>query len=575
MIDRKAPPFELSDEDIRWVDETVASMDVAEKVGQLFVLVVMDPDPRVTIERIEQAGIRPGGFMTRPFLAKEVQNLHRTLQAEARIPLLLAANLERGGDGVALDGTSFATQFGVAATDDEEQARRLGLVAGREGAAVGCNWAFAPVVDVDTNPANPITNTRTYGSDPERVLRLARACMQGIHEAGLAVSIKHWPGDGVDGRDQHLVSSVNTLSVSDWEETFGRIYRGMIEAGADTVMAAHILLPAYSRLLRPGIADSEILPASLAPEITVELLRGRLGFNGVVSTDATVMTGMTAAMPRSRAVPQSIMAGNDIFLFTGNLAQDYRFMLEGVESGALTTERLDEAVTAILSLKASLGLHRKQAAGTLVPDEAALAVVGSDEHQAWARECADRAVTLVRDTQELLPISPSKHRKVLLYVLGDKGGYMDEGGGVAGHFVERLTLAGFEVDNFDYDAVEGPESWARLMDPLGQVEGYDLVLYLASIKTASNQTTVRINWGNPMGFDGPRTVEDIPTLFVSIDNPYHLQDVPMVKTFINGYTSSEHVVDAVVERLLGNAEFTGISPADPTCGLWDAARFGH
>jgi beta-N-acetylhexosaminidase len=110
------------------------------------------------------------------------------------------------------------------------------------------------------------------------------------------------------------------------------------------------------------------------------------------------------------------------------------------------------------------------------------------------------------------------------------------------------------------------------MDPLAQIVGYDMVVYLASIKTASNQTTVRINWGNPMGFDVPRLVEEIPTLFVSVDNPYHLQDVPMVKTFINGYTSSVPVIDAVVERLLGRAEFTGISPADPYCGLWDAAR---
>jgi beta-N-acetylhexosaminidase len=572
MIDPKAPPFSLSDEDLDWVNRTLASMDVAAKVGQLFVLVAMDPDPQVTLDAIAGAGIEPAGFMTRPFAAKDVQHLHRSLQERASVPLLLAANLERGGDGVALDGTNFASQYGVAATDDEEHAYRLGLVAGREGAAVGCNWAFAPVVDLDLNPANPITNTRTYGSDPERVLRMAKAHMRGMHEAGLAVSVKHWPGDGVDGRDQHLVSSVNTLSVERWDATFGKVYQGMIEAGADTVMAAHILLPAYSQELRPGIADADIMPASLAPEITIDLLRDRLGFNGLVSTDATVMTGMTSVMPRARAVPYSIMAGNDIFLFTGNLAQDYRFMLDGVQSGVLTTERLDQAVTTVLALKASLGLHHRQAEGTLVPDESALAVVGCDQHQRWARECADRAVTLIRDAQGLLPISPEQHRRILLYVLGDVGGYMDEGGGVAGHFVARLTHAGFDVENFDYEAVQGPESWARLMDPLGQTAGYDLVVYLASVKTASNQTTVRINWANPMGFDCPRTVEDIPTLFVSIDNPYHLQDVPMVKTFVNGYTSSGHVIDAVVERLLGHAGFTGISPADPYCGLWDAAR---
>jgi len=571
VINPKAAPFNLCDDDVVWVERTLSGMDVAAKVGQLFVLVITDADPETNLLAIKKAGIAPGGFMTRPFTAKEVQGLHRTLQANAQIPLLLAANLERGGDGVALDGTVFATQFGVAATDDEQFAYQLGLVAGREAAAVGCNWAFAPVVDIDLNPANPITNTRTYGSDPHRVLRMARAYMKGVHEVGLAVSVKHYPGDGVDGRDQHLVTSVNSLSVEEWDASFGMVYRAMIDAGADTVMAGHIMQPAYSRLLRPGIADSAIMPATLAPELLNDLLRDRLGFNGLVSTDASVMAGMTAVMPRAKAVPAAIMAGNDIFLFAANLAQDYAFMLDGAASGALTEERLDEAVTAILSLKASLGLHRNQEEGTLVPDESALSVVGSDEHREWARACADQAVTLVRDKQELLPLSPERHRRVLLYVLGDRGGYMDEGGGVAPHFVARLRDAGFQVDNFDYGAL-GEEAWAELMDPLAQIDGYDLVLYLASLKTASNQTTVRINWGNPMGFDVPRTVEDIPTLFVSIDNPYHLQDVPMVKTFVNAYTSTESVVDAVVDKLLGRSRFTGISPADPYCGLWDAAR---
>jgi beta-N-acetylhexosaminidase len=572
VIDPKAAPFELSDGDLAWVRSTLAGMDVPAKVGQLFVLVVIDSDPEVTLRSIAEVGIAPGGFMSRPLAAKEVQHLYRRLQGSSTIPLLLAANLERGGDGIALDGTVFATQYGVAATDDERFAYELGLVAGREGAAVGCNWAFAPVVDIDMNPANPITNTRTYGSDPDRVLRMARAFMKGVHESGLAVSIKHWPGDGVDGRDQHLVTSVNTLSAEDWDATFGKVYRGMIDAGADTVMAGHIMQPAYSRLLRPGIADGDIMPASLAPELLNDLLRERLGFNGLVTTDATVMAGMTTVMARADAVPATIMAGNDIFLFAANLAQDYQFMLDGVESGALTMERLDEAVTTILCLKASLGLHRESVAGTPAPAESGLAVVGCEEHRAMARECADRAVTLVRDAQGLLPLSPERHRRVLLYVLGDRGGYMDEGGGVAPHFVARLTDAGFAVDNFDYEGV-GPDGWAKLMDPLAQIDGYDIVIYLASVKTASNQTTVRLHWGQPMGFDCPRTVEDVPTLFVSIDNPYHLQDVPMVKTFVNGYTSAEHVLDAVVDRLLGRSEFTGIRPADPNCGLWDAARW--
>ena len=573
MIDPTLPPFSLDAEALTWVTDTLAGLSVEQKVGQLFTLAVRDPDPESTLGAIRAVGIEPGGMMARPMPKAEAQQLNRALQDASAVPLLLAANLERGGDGLAVEGTALGTQYAVAATDDDTHAYRLGLVAGREGAALGCTWAFAPVVDLDLNPANPITNTRTYGSDPERVLRMALAYMRGIHEAGLAVSVKHWPGDGVDARDQHISTSVNSLSIDEWEAGYGTVYRGMIEAGADTVMAAHIMHPQWSRALRPGIEDAEILPASLAPELTTDLLRGRLGFNGLVTTDATVMTGMTAVMPRSQAVPASIMAGCDVFLFTGNLAQDFGFMLDGVRSGALTADRLDEAVTAVLAFKASLGLHRKQADGSLVPGPEALDVVGCAEHQQWAKECAEAAVTLVKDREGVLPLTPDRHRRVLLYVLGDTGGYGDwEGGGCSGRFVDRLTEAGFEVDRFDYESGTGFEHYEELMDVLGVVEGYDLVLYLASLKTASNQTVVRITWGIPFGFDSPRAVEDVPTVFVSIDNPYHLIDVPMVKTFVNAYTSTTVTVDAVVDRLLGRAPFTGISPADPFCGLWDASR---
>jgi len=389
------------------------------------------------------------------------------------------------------------------------------------------------------------------------------------------VSIKHWPGDGVDGRDQHLVTSVNSLSVDEWNASFGTVYQGMIDAGAATVMAAHIMQPAWSRALRPGIADDAIMPASLAPELNLDLLRGRLGFNGLIVSDATSMTGMTAAMPRWQAVPRCIAAGCDVFLFTVNNQQDFEFMLAGLDHGLLTPERLDEAVTRILALKASLGLHKQQAAGTLVPGPEALEVLNCAEHRAWAQACADKAVTLVKDTQGLLPISPERHRRVLLYVLGDTGGYMEagSGGGASGRFADLLTANGFEVTRFEYPK-PGPDMWANrsLVSPLETLAQYDLVIYFASLKTASNQTTVRIHWAMMMGADAPKFVCDIPTLFVSVDNPYHLQDVPMVKTFVNGYTSNEYVVAATVERLLGRAPFTGVNPVDPFCGLWDARR---
>jgi len=564
-IDLAAKPFCLSPEDIAWVRTTHAGMTLEDKIGQLFCLVVREDEDEHSLDRVMET-VRPGGFMLRPRPGADVQRLHRHLQARSAIPLLLAANLEQGGSGIANDGTHFASPLGVAASADEEQAYRLGLVCGREGRAVGCNWAFAPVADIDYNWNNPITNVRTFGSDPIRVGRLVRAYLRGLHEQGLAASVKHWPGDGVDGRDQHLLTSVNTQSVEEWDRTFGAIYRDVIEQGAATIMAAHIMLPAYSRKFSPGIKDEDILPATLSADINRRLLREQLGFNGVIVSDATNMVGMTQSMPRRLAVPTAIAAGCDIFLFTVDLQEDLGSMRDGVREGIISEARLDEAVLRILALKASLGLHRRQPAGDLVPPPSALAVLRCAEHERWARECASRAVTLVKDTQRLLPLRPERHRRILLHVLGDRGGYLDNGGGNAVRFAALLEQAGFAVTLFD---CASPEN-ASLKSTAAMGAKYDVILYFASLKTASNQTVVRLNWGLRLAFDAPRYITEIPTLFVSIDNPYHLQDVPRVKTFINGYTSNTYVVEAIIDKLLGRSPFTGTSPVDPFCGYWDA-----
>jgi beta-N-acetylhexosaminidase len=568
-IKLKTKPFYLSDDDIKWVQETLAGMDLNTKIGQLFCPIAPTDDLDAINKMIDL--IKPGGLMYRPFPGEIVQKNHRYLQDKSEVPLLLSANLEKGGVGIALDGTNFGTQMQVAAVDDEDMAYKLGLVSGREGRAVGCNWTFSPVIDIDYNYHNPITNTRTYGSDPDRVLRMAKAYMKGIHESGLAVSIKHWPGDGVDGRDQHLLISVNTQSVDEWDRSFGKVYKGMIDAGAQTVMAAHIMLPAYSRKLVPGIKDEEIMPSTLAPEITIHLLREQLGFNGLVVTDATQMAGFTIPMSRETAVPTSIASGCDIFLFNLNIEEDLEYMKRGFENGLLTEERLDEAVTRILALKASLGLHKQKEEGTLVPDENALEILNCEEHKAWAANCADKAITLVKDTQNLLPLSVEKHRRILIYVLGDTGGYMDQGEESSIGFIKRMEDQGFLVTKFDYGQLDGPDVLRHMNQSVEELkDSYDLVLYYSSLKTASNQTVVRITWAQPFGVDVPRFVNDIPTLFVSVDNPYHLQDVPRVKTFVNGYTSNEFVVEALVDKLLGKSPFKGKNPVDPFCGYWDA-----
>lgn len=563
MVDLKARPFYLNDEDIAWVQKTLAEMNTEEKAGQLF-CVLLKNDSQETMDYVFRL-MNPGGFMYRIMPTKNAVNASREVVRRSKIYPLIAANLEKGGNGIVEEGTLVGSPLEIAATDDVAMVEKMAKVCGREAGAVGANWAFAPIIDIDTNFRNPITNTRTFGSDPDRVARMGAAYVRTIQKMGVAAAIKHFPGDGQDERDQHLVTSINDLDCDTWDKTYGKAYKAGIEAGALTVMAGHIMQPAWERAIHPEIKDDELMPGTLSRELLQGLLRERLGFNGVISTDATTMAGFMLAMGRERAVPESIARGCDMFLFARNLEEDYQFMLKGIRDGIITPQRLDEAVTRILALKAALGLHRK----TLnISEEEAEKVVGCPEHRQWAAEVADKGITLVKEEKGVLPITPEKYKRILLYRIEPMGeGYsIYKVSPVIEQLKQKLIAEGFEVDEF----VPQPYGEGFTTKYKDMVSGYDLMLYVANLATKSNQTVVRIEWKQPMGADCGLYINDVPTVFVSLENPYHLLDFPRVRTYINCYSGNEAVVSALIEKLTGRSEFKGKNPVDPFCGKWDA-----
>lgn len=578
MIDLKAKPFFLDEEAIRWVSDTLSAMTLAEKAGQVFCPMGFSADPGLLHHLVNDIGV--GGMMYRPGQAAEIQDTHRVIQSMAKIPLLLAANTEHGGDGLAFEGTSFGQPMAVAATGDPENAYRMGCTACAEGAALGLNWSFAPIVDINYDFHNPITNVRTFGSDPDRVIACGSAYMRGAKENGVAVSIKHFPGDGVDERDQHILTSVNSLSREAWDASFGKVYASLIEQGTETVMVGHIALPAYAS------EEEKYLPASLSKSIMTGLLREKLGFNGLISTDATPMVGFTAAMPREKAIPTAIAAGADMILFNKDLEEDTRFLLTGLQNGLLTEQRLDEAVTRILATKAALRLHEKQKTGTLVPGREALSLVGCGQHRAWAKQVARDAVTLVKDTQRLLPLSPEKYKRVYLNVIQKD---MSPENPVVQAWKALFEREGFTVtvrdrrvsitvqDMGDIPAMSG-EKKALMHEMYRSVrearEAYDLYVYIANMENASNNTTLRLNWNVTFGLgdDAPWFVSELPALMISTAYPYHLFDAPMIKTYINAYAGTPDFREAVMDKLMGRSTFRGVSPIDPFCGREDTKQ---
>lgn len=577
--DLTAAPFHLDTEAIAWVRDTVAGMTEDEQVGQLFINLNNRFDDEFVNRVID--GYHPGAMRYNHTDSAAVQKHIRHAQSRSAIPLLVASNIEAGGSGACTDGTLVATALQTASTPDTEAARLMGLVGGRESRALGCNWAFTPIVDIHHNWRNTVIATRAFGSDHETVIRYAQAYCDGVREGAgdrpMALCMKHFPGDGRDERDQHVVTSYNDCTVEEWDATYRKIWEWGIGAGIESVMVGHIMLPEYTRHLRPGIADADILPATVAPELLTDLLRDDLGFNGVVITDASLMLGLTSALPRERQMVGAITAGCDMILFFRNHDEDFGYVRDAVRSGEITAERLDAALTRILGLKAKLGLHRRSS-DDLVPGVDALEVVGCAEHHEMAARIADQTITLLKDTAGNLPLDPERQHRLRLYCLEsapDFTGVVPEFKRVA---IEELTAAGFEVSVFR-TAKELAAAGEKLdmqsfitRETEHYADRFDAALILANISDFAQQGSLRIKWSMPMGPDMPWYATEVPTVFASLNMPNHLIDVPMVKTAINAHNPTVEAVRALVAKLVGRSPFVGSHNENVWCGSWDTRR---
>ena len=436
-------------------------------------------------------------------------------------------------------------------------------------------------MDIHSNWRNTVIATRAFGNSHETVITYAQAYCDGVREGAgdrpIALCMKHFPGDGRDERDQHVVTSYNDCSVEEWDASYRKIWEWGIAAGIESVMVGHIMLPAYSRKLRPGIKDAEILPATVAPELLTDLLRDDLGFNGVILTDASIMVGLTSALPRRRQMVQAITAGCDMILFFRNHDEDFGFVRDAVRSGEITADRLDDALTRILGLKAKLGLHRREP-DDLVPPAGELDVIGCPEHHEIAARIADRTIALLKDTAGTLPLDPVKHRRIRLYCVESAPDFT----GVTPEFkrvaIEELAAAGFEVSVYKTAQELAAEGQALDMQSFiasetqGYADKYDAALVLANVSDFAQQAALRIRWSMPMGPEMPWYASEVPTVFVSLNMPNHLIDVPMIKTAINAHTPTAETVKALVAKLIGRSEFTGTHNDNVWCDSWDTRR---
>ena len=595
MINLKAQPFYLSDAQINWVEKTIAEMTIDEKIGQLFVHltgVSKADDVRAEVDRMHMGGIR-----FNPRGKEDMWEMNHNFQLFSKIPVLSAVNVESGGNGASRDGTFVGNQMKIAATGDTRYAYELGRICGIETRATGSNWAFTPIVDLVRNWHNPGISVRGFGDDPDLVLAMSKEYFRGISESGIPCAMKHFPGDGDDERDPHIATSVNRLSCEEWDATYGKVYRGMIEAGVQSLMPGHIMFPAYQRYFSPETRDEDLLPATLSKEILGDLLRGKLGFNGLIVSDASHMIGLSGRAKRSELVPGAIMAGCDMFLFYNDIDEDTRFMKEAYQDGRLTEQRLHDALRRILALKAVCGLDMFTM--DVFPAKEGLQQIGLPKSKAIAREIAQKSVTLVKRVGEnIFPVVPERYKRILLVPVGPVPGDVlaIAGMGVDGSKLKEKLKSGLEEKGFEVEVYVDPMAklteMMKTMSPqeamgilrngggnkgaygnkqsiAALTENYDLVLCYANV-SATMRTTQRLEWAiSKGGWDNPWYVNEIPTIFVSFNCPFHLADVSQVKNFINCYDADDITVEAFLDKLTGRSAFEGVSPVDAFCGLMD------
>ncbi len=406
-------PVHLDRDGEKWAEKTLRKLTLEEKIGQMFMLRapaeflnVASPEYtqlRDSIQKYHVGGVLLTVRYEAPFLYRnppyEAAMFANQLQRESELPLIVAADFERGLAMRFTSTTAFPHAMAFAAAGKLDYAKTLGRITAEESRALGVEWNFFPVADVNSSPANPIINTRAFSEDPAEAGAFASAYIKAARENGLLTTAKHFPGHGDTDTDTHLSLARVTGDRARLDAVELVPFRKAIEAGVDSVMVAHLKVPA----LEP---DPERI-ATTSPAVVTRLLRGELGFRGVVVTDAMDMGALTRLFPAEpgkntsgRAAVEAVKAGNDVILLPADLDASFHALVAAVQSGEISEERSDASVGRILRLKASVGLHKAR----LVEIEGLSRVISRPENLAAAREVAEAAVTLVRDNGQALPL---------------------------------------------------------------------------------------------------------------------------------------------------------------------------
>jgi beta-N-acetylhexosaminidase len=550
------PALIAQTEDEAWVERTLTGLTLRQKVGQLIMPWVLgdfapegSPSHDRILEYIEDQGI--GGVIMSVGSPTEVAAKLNDFQAHSNIPLIVAADLETGAGfrmrgAVQMPGTielggatDFPSLMAVGATGDSQFAYDMGRVTALEARAVGIHIPFAPVLDVNNNPDNPIINVRSFGEDPEEVADLGAAFVRGVQEHGAIATGKHFPGHGDTETDSHLGLPVIPHSRARMDSVELFPFARAIEAGMGAVMTAHISVPS----LDGGVGD----PSTLSSAVLTDLLRNEMEFDGLLFTDAMDMSAISRAHSPEEASVRAIEAGADVILMPPSVERAVEGIAVAVESGRIDASRIDASVRRILETKKQMGLDTDRA----VQIDQIGQVVGIPAHTQVAAEIAERSITLLHNGGNLLPLLGTRSARVMSVSFRRTSDVL------AGRYFNarlrqtypRLTTAGLDVDS-------GPALYEGLLRQARQQALVILSTYVTAVSYAGSLALPE----ELVDFAGQLTEIGVPHIVVSFGNPYLITELPDVRAYMLAWSGSEASQTAAAQALFGEIEISGRVP---------------
>lgn len=481
-----------------------------------------------------------GGFVTGSGASPyDLAAKFNMLQRASRLPLLVAADLESGPSQRFRGGTMFPGNMAIGATGREDDAYDVGRVIAREARAVGIHIDFAPVVDVNNNPANPIINIRSFGEDPQRVGRLGAAFIRGLRDNGLLATAKHYPGHGDTDDDSHIMLPVIRAERARLDSVELVPFRRAVAAGVDAVMTAHIALP--------QVTGDSALPATLSPVLLDTILRGDLGFRGLIVTDALNMGAVVNRYGAAQAAVMAFQAGADILLMPTDVRAAVDAIVNAVAAGQIPLERLDQSVQRVLDAKERLGLFRRR----LVDLNQVARHVGARADQQAAEAIARRSLVLVRDDSGLVPL-PASRRRVLVVAINDEGSTA-----LGAAFSQELRGGVQSLTLLRIFPASGPLSYDSVRTAAARA---GLIVVIASARPVSWQPNAVAIPDSAAALVQQLALQHLPVVVVSAGSPYLIGQMPAIPSYLVAWSGTELAERAVADALLGRADITGRLP---------------